>query len=304
MNSKGILESLISEDYELAGSGRWLYTTEHDSLVIDSEKQIFYWNSRDIVGNAYTWLTEVKNMKYSEAIRLLKSYGEYHGEFIHVVKGKQEKDVVVYPALVDIFWTNGLNNRDYWYRRALTDETINRYKLGAYSDYYTIPFYQDGIFKDFQCRKDIPTKKIWHWYKHVGPLLFNSDILTYTDKVFLVEAPTSAMAMNQLGLMTISHNGGAEDWDIRWFKYFAYQKEIYILYDNDSAGRFGAIKVAKQLGEYRTKIYNFDKFSEHYDAGDFVKEGGTTSELLTLVNNESKYIFELKEEKRNGRSNS
>ena len=34
----------------------------------------------------------------------------------------------------------------------------------------------DGTFRNFQCRMDDP-KKMRHWYKGVGPLLFNSDLL-------------------------------------------------------------------------------------------------------------------------------
>jgi len=289
----GILEALISEDYELTGDGRWYKGVIHDSLVVDSEKQIFYWNSKGIVGNAFIWLTQVRGLSYTEAKNILRNYNDYSDTFIHVVKGKKE-DIIIYPELVDIFWKNGKVNDDtYWKKRTITDETIDRFKLGYYNGWYMIPIYQDGIFKNFQCRRDDPKKMIKSWYKGVGTLLFNSDILKITDKIYITEGPTDCIVMNQNGLFSVSQNGGSENWQEEWFKYFIYQKEIVVLYDNDDAGRLGVIKVAKNLGIYRTKVYTFQDFSDKgFDVGDFFERGGTRDELLNIIDTKAKRIFE------------
>lgn len=291
--NQGILESIISEDYELIGGGRWWHAQEHDSLVVDAEKQIFYWNSKGIVGDAYTWLVKIKGFTPEEARRFLKTFDNYYGEFIHIVKGKEDKDIIVYPNLVDIFWSNGLVNRyrDYWYNRNFTDETINRFKLGYYNEWFTIPIFQDGLFKNFQCRRDVPNKAIKSWYKGIGPLLFNSDILKFTDSVYICEGPTDAISLSQHGLMAISNTAGSETWLDSWFKYFIHQKKIYIIYDNDDAGNFGAKKVAKKLGELRCKIYTFKGYRKGYDANDFFLDGAR-DEFVNLVEERSKYVFE------------
>ena len=48
-----LLEQLISEDYGLEVNGtNWARAEAHNSLVIDRAKQIYYWNSRGLVGDA------------------------------------------------------------------------------------------------------------------------------------------------------------------------------------------------------------------------------------------------------------
>jgi hypothetical protein len=49
-----------------------------------------------------------------------------------------------------------------------------------------IPIYQDGLFKQFQMRRDSP-KMIRNYYKGVGPLLYNSEILSATNRIFITE---------------------------------------------------------------------------------------------------------------------
>jgi len=80
------------------------------------------------------------------------------------------------------------------------------------------------------------------------------------------------------------------------------QKEIFILYDNDSAGRSEAIKVAKVLGEYRCKVYCFQDFEDYgYDPVDFFRDGKSSDYLKELIEKNAKYIFEMGEYNKNGR---
>ena len=151
------------------------------------------------------------------------------------------------------------------------------------------------MLKNIQQRRDIPEKKILPYYKGIGTFMFNVDILNVVDKVFLTESPTDCMILNQGGIPAVSQNGGAGNFSKSWFKYFIKQKEIFIVYDNDSAGRLGAIKVAKILGEHKCKLYNFEDYKEHYDTGDFFKEGNSRNDYLELVITKSKYCFEYPE---------
>jgi len=287
----GLLESIISKDQELEGNGRWLHGVINDSLVVDVEKQVFFWNSRDIAGDVYVWLTRVKGMSYEEAKAYLKECGHYFGDFIHTIKAKEE--VVVYPKLVDVFYEEGMTqSKEYWEKRGISSGTINRYKLGYHKEWYMIPIFQDGLFRNFQMRREVPEKKILSYYQGVGRLLFNSDIMKITDKIIISEGPTDCLRLVQEGVPCVSHNAGAENWNENWFRYFIHQKEIVVCYDNDSAGELGAKKVAKNLGIYRTKIYTFPGMSKGYDIIDFYRDGGMTRQLLDLFK-ESKYLFEL-----------
>jgi DNA primase len=291
------LQDLISQDHELTGAGNWLHGVEHSSLVVDIRKQIFYWNSQGISGDAFIWLTKIKGYSPLQAKEYLReSTPESTFTFISTIR--DHKEDIAYPKLVDIFYEAGINeDRGYWYKRTITDKTISRFKLGKYGEWFTIPFFQDGLFKDFQLRRDDP-KKIRHYYKGVGRTLFNSDILKVVDDIVLTEGPTDALVLLQNGIPAVSHNAGSEAWDDEWFKYFIHQKNIIVNYDNDSAGRMGSLKVARNLGEYRVKVYNFDGFEEKFDVGDFFVQGGTAEEYKELLKKNSKYIFELPKERK------
>ncbi len=67
---------------------------------------------------------------------------------------------VPYEKLVEILWREGKNEREYWYKRTLKDTTIDRWRLGYFDGWYLIPLYLDGIFINFQCRRDEPEKRI------------------------------------------------------------------------------------------------------------------------------------------------
>jgi DNA primase len=291
-----ILEKLIESDYGIVvQSDDWAKSKEHDSLVIDRRKQLFFWNSNDIVGDAFVYLTKIRGYSSQDAKEYLK-HSNYTSTYISNVKDQEE--TIVYPKLVDIFHQDLLTrDREYFYRRTITDETISRFKLGHYNGFYTIPIYQDGLLKQIQLRRDNP-KTIRGYYKKVGAFLFNSDILKLTNKIFLVEAPTSCLVLNQNGIPCVSYTSGAEGFQKEWFHYFLYQREIFICFDNDPAGMNGSLKVAKLLGENRCKIYNFWDYEEKgYDANDFFIDGGTKDELMKLIEDKSKYSFELKDKK-------
>jgi len=288
----GLLEQIIESDQELVGNGRWLHGAINDSLVVDTEKQLFFWNSRGLVGDAFIWLTKVKGFDANEAKDYLRQMEKFRGTFIHNVRYKEE--TIVYPKLVDIFYENGLReSQEYWVKRGLTLETIHRYKLGYHDGWYTIPFFQDGLFQNFQMRRDIPEKKICSYYQNVGRLLFNSDIMKLTDNIIIAEGPTDCLRLSQEGVPCVSHNAGSEGWNESWFKYFIHQKKITVVYDNDNAGREGAKKVARNLGIYRTKIFTFEGMKEKYDIVDWFKDGYNVDDLKYIIQKQSKLLFEL-----------
>lgn len=289
MDSGQILYNLISEDFGISGRGRWFRSNEHSSLVLDFEKGIFYFNAEGIVGDPLVYLTEVRKWDFNKAKEYLKQL-DYIGTFVYHIKGNNE-DVIVYPKLVEVFYNLGKNKnrREYFYRRGLTDSTIDRFQLGWYNGYNTIPVFEDGVFKNFQFRKDNP-KTIRNYYTGVGPLIFNVDILKIVNKVYIVEGPIDALILIQNGLPAISTGFVLPE----WYSRFIYQDEIYLLFDNDKAGLDEAKRISRVLGLNRCKIYCFWDFEEKgYDPVDFFRDGHTTQDLLNLVENNSKFEFEL-----------
>lgn len=288
-----LLEKLVQEDFGLTLQGTgWARAIEHDSLVIDRNKQIFHWNSENIHGDAYIYLTRVRKLNHVTAKEYLRNAG-FNGTFIQEVR--EGAETIVYPKLIDVFHENiWKEDRHYFHNRTITDETISRYKLGFYSGYYTIPIYMDGVFKQIQLRRDSP-KLIKNYYKNVGPLLFNSDILKLTDRIYFTEGIIGAIVLGQAGIPAISMNIGCDGFMVDWVKYFIHQKEIFLLFDNDKAGNFGAIRTAKMIGQYRCKIYNFwDEDARGYAVDDWFIDGHSKEELMANVEAESKYCFEIR----------
>jgi len=285
-----LLEQLIKSDFGFDGQyGRYRKTVQHSSLVYDSEKNIFFWNSRNIAGSTLDYLTKVRNMSFYEAKNLLR--GEE--DFLPEIDIEKEIEVVTSPDLVDIFYTNGWNDREYWHdKRGYTDETINKFKLGFTGEWYTIPIFERGEFVNFQLRKEFPKKAVSLWYKHKGPHAFNFSQLTVTNWVVLTEGPPDCIMLRQNNIPAVSQTSGSSYWNTKWNSQLMRMKEIYIVYDNDTAGYKGAEKVAQYFG-YKAKVYNFRESGKvGYDITDYFKEGNSKEDFLELLK-KAKYYWEM-----------
>jgi len=288
-----VIENLIGAEYEIEYTGeRWAKTREHDSLVIDRKKQIFFWNSMGVVGDAYTWLHVIKGFSPEDARKALEKFGQETGPFIFRV-AKLLEPVTVYEKLVDVFYENGKTERAYWYARLINDKTVDRFKLGFTGGWYTVPIYMDGKLKNIQMRRDKPEKRLKVWYKGTGTHLFNTEIMKVTDTIIITEGPTDCLVLNQEGIPSVCNTGGSGNWNIEWYKYFMHQRRIFVVYDNDPAGIHGIGRVMKNLGTERCKGYTFKGFGENYDVCDFFKDKHTSQEFMELVLKESKHLYEL-----------
>lgn len=291
-----ILQALIEQDFGLStkDSSRWGKADDHDSLVVDKERGIFFWNSRGIVGDPLVYLTQVRGLDFSEAREFLKRF-DYNGTHIYTIKSK-ETDVVVYPKLVEVFFDEGRDKREYFYKRGLSDSTIDRFQLGYYNGYNTVPFFVDGSFRNFQLRMDNPVKRIKGFYKNIGPLLFNAEVLKLVDTVYFVEGPIDAMILIQNGIPAVSTNSGGAFLS-EWYFKFLKQKRIFIVFDNDSAGVEESLRLADYLGVSKCKIFTFSDFEEKgYDPVDFFRDGYTKEDFINLIEEKSKYAFEIPRE--------
>jgi len=294
------LETVIGQDQELIGNGRWLRGSVNSSLIVDTEKQIFYFNTKDIRGNVIDWLVKIKGFSYSLAKEYLDTFDSFYNPLPKQIV-KSGKVIVPFGKLVDTFHNNLLEEgSDYWSKRGITDSTVNRFRLGKYRDDYkevtwnTIPIFLSGQFYNFQLRTDEPEKMIRYYYRGLGPMPFNFDIMSITDNIIICEGPTDCIRLSQEGVPCVSHNAGSAGWRTEWFSYFIKQKKIIVLYDNDEAGVKGAKKVAENLGVYRTKIYTFRDFEKKgYDVIDYFRDGNKVLDLLKILEEKSEYAFSL-----------
>ena len=283
---KSLIEALVGESYTVVTTGsRWAKTLEHDSLVLNTEKNTFFWNSKGLYGGAYDWLTKVKGMSHYKALAKLEEMSKLYTSSVHVQFNKGES-VVTYPELVDLFWENGKEFRQYWYDRCLTDETIDEFRLGYVDGWFTIPVFEDYTLKNFQMRRDFPEKRISKWYRGTGISLWGDDILSKSNWVIFTEGLVDGILLRQYNLPSITTDAGSGAWRDDFLVKFKNQELIYIVYDNDSSGIKGAKKLARRLGSSRCRIYTFEGYREKYDIVDFFREGGNSKEFLEKIRKE------------------
>ena len=150
------------------------------------------------------------------------------------------------------------NRRWYWTQRGLSDTTIDRFLLGWDGRRYTIPAVYRGIPFGVKRRQSdiddgIPAKYVSLTGSRVG--IFNADALWTAHEVIICEGEIDAMLLCQVGYNAVSSTGGAGTWKPEWAKFFAGVQRITILYDNDAAGRDGALKVRATLARARIATY-------------------------------------------------
>lgn len=304
------------------------YTTiDHDSLIIDNRinrstgkrRDVFYWNSETdddgnpIAGDAVTFLMKalsklkkgLSDKSFREAKRIVKELGGSLSSSPVLITKEVETvtgDIFVpHEGLVNSFWEAGKNNREYWYKRGLTDKTIDKFKLGYDNEgFYVIPVYFENKFINFQRRKDIieengsKGKKVFPRYKGMGIIPFNFDnVVPYYKQIIISEAPTDILLAYQLGITNvISTLNGAGKWDQKWYSRFLHVEEFILIYDQDNPGRKGAKKVANMLGVERCWIYTFDGFPEKYDWGDWMKDYPNI-DFLEFIKDKKKRSYDL-----------
>jgi DNA primase len=285
------IEDLVAHDFELKATGKKYYKgTDHDSLVIDVDKQIFYWNSLEVSGNALDWLTSIKGMPLDEAILYLKKKANFQD------KPDLGADVFnftpnIYPKLLDAFFENGKHHRDYWYSRGYTDDTIDKFKLGFTGRCYVIPIILDGTLMNFQCRT--PEKQIWAWVRGLGTLPYNFDTLPNTSSVIITEAPVNSIALEQLGFKSVSQTTGAGAWASVFNPFLRNIQEIIFAYDNDMAGFLGARRVAKHFKDRARILVWPDTYKEKFDPNDYIRmQDASFGGFLRLLI-ENSYPYEI-----------
>lgn len=283
-----MLQQLVEEDFGYeSGSGYWGRAKAHDSLVVNESKQIWFWNSRGIRGSVLDYLILVRGLAKHDALEYIKIGGALLSE-----EDTTEHVSEPYDKLIELFWRDGKNNREYWHKRCLTNSTIDKYRLGFFNGWYFIPLYSDGDFINFQCRRDYPAKRINSWYKGKPKILFNDGILPFVDTVYVVEGTVDSILLSQEGFPSVS-TMGANVWNNEWNNKFTHIRNIYYIEDNDKAGREGARIVSKALGADRVKIVSYEDKDPKYDTVDFFRENKSSDLLKSHIESSAKFLYEI-----------
>lgn len=175
-------------------------------------------------------------------------------------KPKPPKPAVSISMAAVQYWhdTMPAARRWYWTQRGLTDATIDRFLLGFDGSRYTIPALYRGVPFGVKRRQSEIADKFSDKYVSVAGSrvgIFNADVLWTSRDVIICEGEIDAMLLSQVGYNAISSTGGAGTWRAQWATLFAGVPNIVILYDNDEAGRNGALLVRSTLARARIATY-------------------------------------------------
>ncbi len=228
--------------------------------------------------------------KAGNIIALKKHFGDF------VVKGVSASSFTTLDNDQATKYHEALNSDARKYlkaERGLTDETINRFKLGLVekdgSKYISIPYYQDDKLVNFKYRS-IDGKKFQR-EKGCESTLYNIDNIDRAKPVLLVEGEFDAITAYQIGFTNvISVSIGAGSFNPEWVDDFdSCLSDIYIAFDNDKKGDEGARKIASKIGNYRCKRVKLPckDFNECVMSGytkDGLKEAFNKTESYALPN--------------------
>lgn len=192
----------------------------------------------------------------------------------------------------ELLWL--LNHRGIWHT------TVIDYKIGHDGDRFTIPIYDaEGHVVNIRRYKHDGEPKMLSWRAGYGASrLFPFPELIGIGPVYLMEGEWDCLLARQHGLPAITSTGGAGSWNDDWTSFLA-GRDVVICYDNDDAGRAGAIMVATKLSTHSTpariRVLDWRSCSigiaDGFDFTDWIVGGSSIAEFNDLIENAPMWMF-------------
>jgi hypothetical protein len=155
-------------------------------------------------------------------------------------------------------------DRSYWYEQGLTDETIDRFKLGyspacpTYPDSpsWTIPIFYQGRLYNIRHRLARPNGSGKYRPEMAGlpAAIFNADVLTAGDwMVVLVEGEVKSMVLTQAGFCAVGIPG-ANSFKDKWLKLFKADSVVYVALDPGADSEAWGIATTLKAGGIEARV--------------------------------------------------
>ena len=223
-----LLSEIISETTPLRQVGQSFCGDEshggHSSLVVQDDKQRWFWNSKGENGDVIEWVRQyvLGGSRFYEALvyleRRMGGYVESNSKLasrpVAAPKPPLPVDVAVayHQALL-----NNVTALRWWYARGLVQETIERFLLGYKQNHMglgptsSIPLMESGELLTIRHRLWNATGEQPRYLpeqKGYGSHLFNSDLLfDEPEEVLVVEGEIKTMVVEQAGHKAVGISG-------------------------------------------------------------------------------------------------
>lgn len=279
-NNVNILDYLLSIGEPLKSEGNNFYRHEdHDSLVVNSRKNYFSWNSRNVSGNAVTYLMNVYNLSFQHAVKKIND------DLGDNALSSFKKPEPSYPSEFN-YDVKEVSSTENVYNYLVHDRKIDPDLVQAFikADLIKEDSYKNVVFKwkekgeligaNLQGTREIPEEKRIHadrsYFKKVLPTTkeatnsgFNFT-RGYPDKLYFFEAPIdllSYLSLNRAKLTNcrlISMDGLKQQTVFQTIKNTLKElkengrdlKSITLCVDNDSAGK----EFIDKLNQYNLQV--------------------------------------------------
>lgn len=173
-------------------------------------------------------------------------------------------------------------------QRGFERKTIIEWQIGWDGSRYTIPV-RDADMNLVNVRRyqmgGGHTNKMLNLPGHGSATLFRPDILRDNERIVLTEGETDCILLNQTGIPAVTHTAGASTFRAAWAKEFV-DKDVWIAYDADDAGRKGAKRVEDILKAFARNVFiiNIPMTTKGADVTDYVHlEGHGKREFEELM---------------------
>jgi hypothetical protein len=302
------LEEVIQEaGHQLKGRGKYLNGVEHDSLVVNLEDQLYFWNSMGHNGDVINWLENTQGMTFQDALRWLANRA---GIALHLdpaaaaafqVARRRSDVLTLLMEFLEGKLAGSAAAMEYYERRGWTAETVkgcgfwdgDRKGLIKHCQMHELDTNHDVV----QAVLGMPPNMFvyGHWAagrceyisgrgiaekRHYNPPvslfgerqpLWNRLALgRAANYVVIVEGQADALTLLQWHVPAVALAGcSAND---RLIKQVERYDRVFVAMDNDEAGQKGAMDLAERLGP-KTRIVQWP--GQGQDANDWLLDGGS-----------------------------
>jgi DNA primase len=178
--------------------------------------------------------------------------------------------------------------RQYLNARGIPDELIDRHLLGWNGWRITIPiFNREGELAFFKQARDPDDKndspKMIAWPKGHLELYGWETLKDQPAEIIICEGEFDSLVLEANGFRAVTSTGGARTFRKEWAREFESIPDVYVCFDNDEAGREGALRVGR-LSPHAKLVELADKVGEGGDVTDFfIRLKGSREDFLKLL---------------------
>ena len=197
---------------------------------------------------------------------------------------------------------------DYWKKRGLSKETVDRFKLGYVAEWrhpkapkaptsprLIIPT-STGSYLARDTRDEIPAEQKPYSKSKVGSIqLFNKRALqTATKPIFIVEGELDALSIIEVGGEAVALGTTTKSKAlVELLKAQAPAQALIIALDNDEAGQRASRELTEGLQELNIPCYSFNPCGEYKDANEALQRD---REALTIAVAEAEHLQDEEEQ--------